>query len=142
MAALGVAIAAASPGCFVTWRRMANFGDATAHASILEVAMALSFSTSVFVGVLAVSLAMAVSLATIVTMFSRRGYTMDTLLREMVNSALAFGLLAISLLEGVRIDLMAYLFDDILALDKTGPAVIWAGAALVLGLVAWRWSAF
>ena len=111
---------------------MTYFCDVTEHASILGVALALSFSTSVFVGVLAVSL------ATIVTMFSRRGYTMDTLLRAMVNSALAFGLLAISLLEGVRIDLIAYLFGDILALDKTDPAVIWAGAALVLGLVAWR----
>ena len=104
---------------------MAYLCDATTHASILGVALALSFSTSVFVGVLAVSL------ATIVTMFSRRGYTMDTLLREMANSALAFGLLAISLPEGVRIDLMAYLFGHILAVDKTDLAVIWAGAALV-----------
>ena len=76
---------------------MAYLCDATAHASILGVALALSFSTSVFVGVLAVSLAMA--MATIVTTLSRRGYTMDTLLREMAHSALSFGLLAVSLLE-------------------------------------------
>ena len=74
---------------------MAYLCDATAHASILGVALALSFSTSVFVGVLAVSLAM----ATIVTTLSRRGYTMVTLLREMAHSALSFGLLAVSLLE-------------------------------------------
>ena len=41
----------------------------------------------------------------------------------------------------MRIDLIAYLFGDILAVDKTDLAVIWAGAALVLGLVAWRWPA-
>ena len=124
LAGLGVAIAAASLGCIITWRWMAYLCDATAHATILGVALALSFSTSVFVGVLAVSLAM----ATIVTMLSRCGYTMDTLLREMVNSALAFGLLAISLLAGVRIDLMAYLFGDILAVDKKDLAIIRAGA--------------
>ena len=76
---------------------MTYFCDVTEHASILGVALALSFSTSVFVGVLAVLLAM----ATIVTMLSGRGYTMDTLLREMAYSALAFGLLVVSLPEGV-----------------------------------------
>ena len=40
LAGLGVALAAAPLGCFVVWRRMAYFGDATAHASILGVALA------------------------------------------------------------------------------------------------------
>ena len=47
LAGIGVAIAAAPLGCFVVWRRMAYFGDATAHASILGVALALAFSMSV-----------------------------------------------------------------------------------------------
>ncbi|OBX34849.1 high-affinity zinc uptake system membrane protein ZnuB [Halomonas elongata] len=34
---------------------------------------------------------------------------------------------------------MAYLFGDILAVGKADLAVIWAGAALVLGLMGWRW---
>ena len=38
LAGLGVALAAGLLGCFVVWRRMAYFGDATAHASILGVA--------------------------------------------------------------------------------------------------------
>ena len=36
---------------------------------------------------------------------------------------------------------MAYLFGDILAVSKGDLAVIWGGAALVLGLLAWRWQA-
>ena len=71
-----MAIAVAPLGCFITWRRIVYFGDSTAHASTLGVALALSFLTSVFVGVLAVSLEM----ATIVTMLIVRGYTMNTLL--------------------------------------------------------------
>lgn len=137
LAGLGVAIAAAPLGCFVVWRRMAYFGDATAHASILGVALALAFSTSIFVGVLAVSLLMATAVSTL----SGRGYAMDTLLGVMAHSALAFGLVAVSFLQGVRIDLMAYLFGDILAVGKLDLAVIWGGALLVLGLVGWRWSA-
>lgn len=137
LAGLGVALAAAPLGCFVVWRRMAYFGDATAHASILGVALALSFQTSVFAGVLIVALIM----ATAVTVLTGRGYAVDTLLGVMAHSALAFGLVAVSFLDGVRIDLMAYLFGDILAVGKTDLAVIWGGALLVLGLIWWRWSA-
>ncbi|SEQ09184.1 metal ABC transporter permease [Thalassovita taeanensis] len=137
LAGLGVALAAAPLGCFVVWRRMAYFGDATAHASILGVALALSFDVSVFAGVLAVSLAMATTVSTL----SGRGYAMDTLLGVLAHSALAFGLVAVSFLQGIRIDLMGYLFGDILAVGKPDLAMIWGGAAMVLALVAWRWSA-
>jgi len=137
LAGLGVAIAAAPLGCFVVWRRMAYFGDATAHASILGVALALSFEMSVFTGVLVVSLLMATTVSTL----SNRGYAMDTLLGVMAHSALAFGLVAVSFLQGVRIDLMAYLFGDILAVGRLDLGVIWAGALLVLALLWWRWSA-
>ena len=41
LAGLGVGLAAGPLGCFVVWRRMAYFGDATAHAAILGVALAL-----------------------------------------------------------------------------------------------------
>ena len=44
LAGIGVAFAAAPLGCFVVWRRMAYFGDATAHAAILGVALSLAFS--------------------------------------------------------------------------------------------------
>ena len=137
LAGLGVAIAAAPLGCFVVWRRMAYFGDATAQASILGVALALAFSTSIFLGVLVVSLLMAVT----VSGLSGRGYAMDTLLGVLAHCALAFGLVAASFLSGVRIDLMAYLFGDILAVGKIDLFVIWSGAGLVLFLMWWRWSA-
>lgn len=137
LAGLGVALAAAPMGCFVVWRRMAYFGDATAHASILGVAVALALSVSVFLGALIMALLMALA----VSGLSGRGYAVDTLLGVLAHSALAFGLVAVSFLSGVRIDLMAYLFGDILAVGKTDLAVIWGGAALVLALLTWRWSA-
>ncbi len=137
LAGLGVALAAAPLGCFVVWRRMAYFGDATAHAAILGVALALAFSTSVFASALVVALLM----ATAVSALSGRGHAVDTLLGVMAHAALAFGLVAVSLLSGIRVDLMAYLFGDILAVNAADLAVIWSGAALVLALLAWRWSA-
>jgi len=137
LAGIGVAVAAAPLGCFVVWRRMAYFGDATAHAAILGVALSLAFSMSVFIGAMIVALMMALT----VSILSGRGYAMDTLLGVMAHSALAFGLVAVSFISGVRIDLMAYLFGDILAVSRGDLAVIWGGAALVVALIGWRWSA-
>jgi len=136
LAGVGVALAAAPLGCFVVWRRMAYFGDATAHAAMLGVALSLALQMSIFAGVVAVALTMAVS----VTLMAGRGYAMDTLLGVLAHSALAFGLVAVSFLSGVRIDLMAYLFGDILAVSRGDLAVIWGGAALVVALTVWRWS--
>ena len=136
LAGVGVAFAAAPLGCFVVWRRMAYFGDATAHAAILGVALALALQISIFAGAVAVALIMAL----LVTILAGRGYAMDTLLGVLAHSALAFGLVAVSFLSGIRIDLMAYLFGDILAVSQADLAVIWGGAALVVSLIAWRWS--
>jgi zinc transport system permease protein len=66
---------------------------------------------------------------------------MDTLLGVLSHSSLAFGLVAVSFLSGIRLDLMAYLFGDILSVGTVDLSVIWGGAALVLILVGWRWSA-
>lgn len=137
LAGLGVALAAAPLGCLVVWRRMAYFGDAIAHAAILGVAMSLALSTSIFLGALLVALLMAL----MVNVLSGRGHAMDTLLGVMAHSALAFGLVAASFLPGVRLDLMAYLFGDILAVSRGDLMVIWCGAALILALLYWRWPA-
>lgn len=137
LAGLAVAVAAAPLGCFVVWRRMAYFGDATAHAAILGVALALGFQISIFIGTLIVALMMAM----IVSVLAGRGWAMDTTLGVLAHSALAFGLVAVSFLPAVRVDLTAYLFGDILAVSRFDLGVIVAGALLVLGLILWRWSA-
>ena len=136
LAGLCVAAATGPLGCFVVWRRMAYFGDATAHAAILGVALALAFQVSIFAGVLLVSLAMALTISAL----AGRGWAMDTTLGVLAHSALAFGLVAVSFLPNVRVDLTAFLFGDILAVSRTDLAVIAAGSALVLGLLLWRWA--
>ena len=136
-AGVGVALAAAPLGCFVVWRRMAYFGDATAHAALLGVALSLAFDGPIMLGVLAISLLIALLVSTL----SGRGLTEDTLLGVIAHTMLALGLLAVSLMSGVRMDLMAYLIGDILAVSKQDVALIWIGAAGVLTLMVWRWQA-
>lgn len=136
LAGIGLALAAGPLGSFVVWRRMAYFGDATSHAAILGVAIALALQLPVGAGVLVISLAMALLVSTM----AARGWAMDTTLGVMAHSALAFGLVAISLVPGVRGDLQSYLFGDILAVTRADLAFIWGGAAVVIGLLTWRWQ--
>ena len=65
-----------------------------------------------------------------------RSYAIDTMLGVASHGALAVGLVALSFLAGVRVDLIGYLFGDILAVTRGDLAVIWGGAALVAALLA------
>ncbi len=136
LAGVGLALAVGLLGSFVVWRRMAYFGDATAHAAILGVALAMILSVPVTLGTLAVALAMGLA----VSWLGTRGHAMDATLGVVSHSALALGLVAITFVPGVRVDLSAFLFGDILAVTKTDLAVIWGGAGLVVALIVWRWS--
>ena len=136
LAGVGVACAAGPLGCFVVWRRMAYFGDAASHAAVLGVALALATELPVFAGVTAAALAMAGA----VSAASGRSYAMDTLLGVAAHAALAAGLAALAFLPGVRIDLMGYLFGDLLAVTPADVGLIWLGAAASAALLAWRWG--
>lgn len=136
-AGIGVALAAGPLGCHVLWRRMAYFGDATAHAALLGVALALAISLPVWLGVLIAALAMAGT----VSGLAGRGTGTDALLGVLAHGALALGLVTVALLPGRRIDLDAYLFGDILTVTAGDLLLIWAGAAAVLALLVARWSA-
>ncbi len=137
LAGVGLSLATGPLGAFVVWRRMAYFGDATAHAAILGVALALATDLPIGAGTLVVAAAMALT----VSGLAARGWAMDTTLGVLAHSALAFGLVAVSFFPTVRTDLSAYLFGDILAVSRADLAVIWGGAALVAALLAWRWQA-
>ncbi len=137
LAGLGTALAAGPLGCFVVWRRMAYFGDATAHAAILGVALSLATEVPMLAGVLAAALAMALGAHAL----SGRGLAMDTLLGVAAHGSLAVGVVTVAVAAPRGLDLEAYLFGEILAVGRTDLAVIWGGAALVAALLAWRWSA-
>ncbi|SDE58242.1 zinc transport system permease protein [Paracoccus isoporae] len=137
IAGLGVVLAAGPLGCFVVWRRMAYFGDATAHAAILGVALSLALGAPVYLGTIGV----AVVMGWLVAHLAGRGEAVDTALGVLAHGALAFGLVAASLIPGLRNDLNAWLFGDILMVQHADLLWVWGGATLVLGLLIWRWQA-
>ncbi len=137
LAAVGTALAASVLGCFVVWRRMAYFGDATAHAAILGVAVALALNISIFAGVAVVALGAAL----LIHRLADRDQGTDTVLGVLAHGALATGLVAVTLMPGARINLDVYLFGDVLTVSRSDIAVIWGGAAVVLAVLWFHWSA-
>jgi zinc transport system permease protein len=136
LAGIGIASVAAPLGCFVIWRRLAYFGDTLAHSALLGIAFALLLDVHVMIGVFAVSLIGAIALTAL-----QRGDTLpaDSLLGILSHSTLALGLVLVALVPTLKIDLMGYLFGDILAVSKADIAVIYVGGAVVLAGLAKIW---
>lgn len=138
IAGIGVAIIAGPLGCFVVWRRMAYFGDTIAHSALLGVSLALLIDINVTLGVFVVAGGVAFSLFAL----QRRGsLSSDAVLGILSHSALAIGLVLIAFMTWLRVDLMGYLFGDILAISKADLAVIYLGGAATLAILALIWRA-
>jgi zinc transport system permease protein len=134
---IGVAAIAGPLGCFVVWRRMAYFGNALAHSALLGVGLGALLALDLTVSTVAICLLLAASL---VLLELRRGLATDTILGILAHAALALGLIALSFMETLRVDLLAYLFGDVLAVTRGDLAWIWGGGALVLGALFGMWS--
>jgi len=136
LAGVLLALAAGPLGSFVVWRRMSYFGDTLAHASLLGVAFGLLLNINPFYAVIAITLLISLLL---VWLERRPHLAIDTLLGILAHSALSLGLVVVSLMSGVRVDLMAYLFGDLLAVTPADLYIIAAGVTIVLGLLALNW---
>ncbi|MCV0394206.1 MAG: metal ABC transporter permease [Rhizobiaceae bacterium] len=136
LAGIGVAVVAGPLGCFVVWRRMAYFGDTMAHSALLGVALALLVDIDMTAGVFAIAVAVS---AALVLLQRRQALSTDALLGILSHSALALGLVIVAFMTWVRIDLIGYLFGDILAVSRADVAIVWAGAAAVLAILAFIW---
>ncbi len=136
IAGVGVALVAGPLGCFIVWRRLAYFGDTLSHAALLGVALAFLFEVNITLAVFAVSACVSVAL-----LLLQRHATLssDAVLGLLSHSALALGLVVLAFMTWIRIDLMGFLFGDILAVSKTDIAIIWIGGAVVLAILIAIW---
>lgn len=134
---LGVALVAGPFGSFVVWRRLAYFGDTLSHAALLGVVLGFLLQVNLTVGIVVVCQLLALLL---VALRRQRGVGGDTQLGILAHGALAVGLVLLAGVETLRVDLLAYLFGDILALAPLDLVWIYGGGAIALaGLIAlWR----
>lgn len=136
IAGLTLALVAGPLGSFVVWRRMAYFGDTLSHSALLGVALGLMMDVNL---TLAVTLCCVLLAVLLVTLQTRQPLASDTLLGILAHSSLSLGLVSLSFMHDVRIDLMGYLFGDLLAVSPNDLAWIIGGSALVLVALAVMW---
>ncbi len=137
LAGLGVALLAGPLGCFIVWQRMAYFGATLAHGALLGVALGIALDVAPTAGIIVAC----VGIAGLLLLLQRqRRLPSDTLLGLLAHAALAIGLVVLSFLETVRVDLVSYLFGDVLAVRPTDLYWIYGGGALALAalIVVWR----
>jgi zinc transport system permease protein len=134
---LGVALVAGPFGSFVVWRRLAYFGDTLAHSALLGVAVGFLFRVNLTLGILVVCQLLAILLF---VSQRQRQLAGDTLLGILSHGALSLGLVTLAFMDDVRVDLLGYLFGDILAIGTTDLAWIYGGGGVVLAglLLLWK----
>ncbi|MEO2038728.1 MAG: metal ABC transporter permease, partial [Martelella sp.] len=69
----------------------------------------------------------------------RRALSTDSLLGILAHSTLAIGLVIVSFLTWIRVDLISFLFGDILSVTRADIAMIWLGGLVVVAAVAGLW---
>ena len=136
VAGVGLALTSGPLGCFIIWRRMAYFGDTISHSALLGVALSLLFQLNLTVAVFCVAALVSVLL---LLLQKRQALSADALLGILSHATLAIGLVIVAFMSWVRIDLIAFLFGDILAVSWTDAITIWCGGLVVVGAIAWLW---
>ena len=134
---IGVALLAGPLGCFIVWRRLAYFGDTLSHSALLGVAMALLLNMNITITVFIISVVVSMLL---ILLQRRASLSSDALLGLLAHSTLAVGLVVLAFMTWVRVDLMGFLFGDILAITIKDIAIIWIGGLTVLVLVSFIWK--
>ena len=136
-AGIGLALIAAPLGCIVVWRRMAYFGETIATASLIGIALGLALHANLTVAVLLTATAVALLL---IALGRQTIIPMDSLLGLLHHAALAAGIVATASLKGPAVDLVGYLFGDVLAVTSEDLWWVYGGGALVLGALAYLWE--
>ncbi|KAA0701143.1 hypothetical protein DTW90_00105 [Neorhizobium sp. P12A] len=136
VAGVGLALTTGPLGCFIIWRRMAYFGDTISHSALLGVALSLLFQLNLTIAVFAVAATVSILL---LFLQRRQALSADALLGILSHATLAIGLVMVAFMSWVRIDLIAFLFGDILAVSWTDIALIWGGGIVVLAAITWLW---
>ena len=126
-------------GTFVVWRRMSYFGDTLSHAALLGVAFGFLLNINLFYAIILVTLILAIGL---LWLESQKQLPVDTLLGILAHSALSLGLVVISLMNNIRIDLMGYLFGDLLSITMFDVYQIVICVVTIGLLLVWRWNHF
>lgn len=129
LAGIFVAIACALLGVFLILRRDAMIGHGLAHVTFAGIALGLLLNIMPLVMALAIAVLAALG---IMKLKEKAGLYGDTAIAIFSSVGFAFGILLVTLAQGFNVDLFAYLFGEILAIDT---AEVWLSVALAVIVV-------
>lgn len=139
LAGVLLALVAAPLGCLLVWRRLAYFGDSLSHATLLGVALSVWLHIPVWGGLVAVCVMIALILA---SLLAKPQLPSDALLVTVSTTLLSMGLIAINNMQTVRVDLLAYLFGDLLSISSQDLPLLMGCLGGVLGCLVYFWRDF
>ncbi|MBO4521029.1 MAG: metal ABC transporter permease [Alphaproteobacteria bacterium] len=115
IAAVVMAMLASPIGCLMIWRRMAYFSDSLSHSALAGVLLGIALGIGQNPGVAIVVCLTALLLTQIPDRFVIGS---DLLLLIIGQTALCAGIIGFSYMPGIRTDLTAYLFGDVLSVTE------------------------
>ncbi len=133
---IGVAIVSGPLGCLVVWQRMSYFGAALSHAALLGVALGLFFEINLTLSILVVSIVIS---GLLLLMERYNQLASDTTLGILAHGTLATGVIILGLMPTLQIDLMSYLFGDILTIGWADLFWIYVGGILIASILRLIW---
>lgn len=136
VAGLVVAFVAGPFGCLLAWRRMAFMGETIAHSSLLGVVLGIILGIAPQYSIIILALVMAVILF---LLDQSKGLARDVSLNVVAHGALGLGLFIVSLMPNVNIDLEAYLFGSLFAIDDLDLLIIFGGGGGILLILLYYW---
>lgn len=134
---MGVALVAGPLGAVMVWRRLSYFGDTLSHSGLLGITLAFALQVNVVVGVCFIALVVAFLL---LKLQSTLKVASDTLLGLLSHTALALGLLVLSFMQDLRVDVLGFLYGDILTITRQDIMVIYSGMMFVFIVLAVIWQ--
>ena len=138
LAGMTLALAGGPLGSFIVWQRLVNFGESMAHAAVLGVAIGIIFNTHSSISIFVTCCVMGFFLLRLQKMSP---LAMNTLLAILAHTALAAGLVMVSLIPNYRIDLNALLFGDLLAVGQKEFLIIAGVVSLLFVFIVTQWKA-
>ncbi|XKM13790.1 zinc ABC transporter permease subunit ZnuB [Orbaceae bacterium ac157xtp] len=126
-------------GTFVVWRKMSYFGDTLSHASLLGIAFGFLLDVNPIYCVILMTILLSIIL---IYLESQPKLAIDTLLGILAHSSLSLGIVVISLIGNIRVDLMGYLFGDLLAITMNDIYLIFFGVFAIAILLFCNWNKF
>ena len=98
----------------------------------------MAFNVNILIGVFVICLLVAFILGHV---GDRSNLSGDVTLGILSHSTLALGLVLVSLMYWIRVDILNLLFGNILSVTWNEIAVIYIGGAFIIAVIVWKWNA-